>query len=912
MTRRGIRARVRRLFRLPPIRPEHLDEEIDDEIRLHIDLRTEQLVGRGVPSGAAREEAWRRFGPLEQARHRLRDSARTRERHMRLRDTLDAFRYDLHFALRGLARQPLFAGAVGLTLALGIGANATMFAIVDRLLLRAPAGLTDPDETGRVFLHSRIDGEDRIDNNISYLRYLDIRRTATAFSQSAAFFTAEMVIGVGEDARQDDVSMVSASLWPFFGVRPALGRFFTEAEDVTPQGSPVVVLGYAYWRAAYGGDSSVLGRPIHIGRTAYTIIGVAPSGFSGLALSPVTAFIPITAGGADLFPPSPRRPLWYDSHNYTWMEMVVRRKPGISIEAGNADLSRAFRESIEAQRARRPTPNAVPIDELNPRATANSIIFDRGPEPRQSARVTAWLAGVSILVLVIACANVASLLLARAMQRRREIAIRIALGVARARLVRYLLTESVVLGILGGAAALAMANWGGGAIRAFLLTDVAWTGPVVDQRVLLFTAAAAILAGMITGLAPAIQLTRPDVGAELKAGGREGSLGRTRLRSTLIAAQAAITVVLLIGAGLFVRSLHKVRNLDLGYDPDRIAVVDVELRGMTLDSAQRVALLDQLEAHAKTLPWVENAARTVGVPFWRSWSDLLFSPGVDTTRLRDDFVMNAISPSYFATTGTRILRGREIDDADRLGATRVAVISEAAAATIWPGEEALGRCIKVGADTAPCTTVVGIAQDIRRSFDEGPARHVYLPFNQSVFLGASLFVRSRGPAELQLEATRRALQTVMPGTAFVGARSLQGLVDPSIRPWRLGATILTLFGLLALVVAAVGLYSVITYNVTQRQHEIGVRVALGAQRPDVLRLVIGQGVRVIAIGTAVGVSIALSVTRFLEPLLFDVSERDPATFGFVVAVLLVVAAGASLIPALRASRVDPIIAIRAE
>jgi predicted permease len=831
---------------------------------------------------------------------------------MHIRETLDALVTDLRFAVRGLRKQPVFATAVVLTLGLGIGANATMFAIVDRLLFRPPAHLSDPDQTGRVFLWTTFDGTDRIDNNISYLRYLDIRETVTAFSQTAAFFNTEMVLGVGEEARQQEVSLVSGSFWPFFGARPALGRFFTEAEDAVPQGSAVAVLGYGYWRSAYGGDSSVLGRPIHIGRAAYTIVGVAPAGFAGLGLSPVTAFIPITAGGSDLFPRVAGRDPWYDSHNYSWMEMVVRRKPEVSVEAANADLSRAYRQSIEKARARRPNPNAIPLDQLRPRGTANSIVYDRGPKPRQSAKVAAWLGGVSLLVLLIACANVASLLLARAMQRRREIAVRVALGVARGRLVRYLLTESVVLATLGGLAALAIANWGGRAIRAFLLADVSWTGSLVDQRVLFFTAAVAIGAGVLTGLAPAIQQTRPGVTDALKGGGREGSAGRTRLRSSLIGAQGAITVVLLIGAGLFVRSLHKVRTLDLGFDPDRLAVVDIELRGTALDSAQRVALLDRLEEHARTLGWVEGATKTVGVPFWRTWSESVFSPGVDSTRLRTEFYMNAVSPSYFATTGTAILRGRGIDATDRRGSTPVAVVSEAAARTIWPGEEALGRCIKIGADTAPCSTVVGIAEDIRRSFDEGPGRHIYLSFGQSVFLGAGLFVRTRGPAELELDATRRALQTVMPGSAFVNTRSLQGLVDPAIRPWRLGATILTLFGLLALVVAAVGLYSVITYNVTQRMHEIGVRVALGAQTRDVLRLVVGEGVRMIAIGTAIGLGVAFAVTRFLTQLLYDVSPRDPGTFAVVGVVLMVVAAVASVGPAVRASRVDPNVALRAE
>ena len=909
---RGVRAGIRRLFRLAPVDSGQREEEIEDQIRLHIELRTEQLIARGVPRDEAHAEALRRFGSLEEVRDRLRESARQREQHMQIRETLDAVRYDLRFAIRGLARQPAFTAAVILTLALGIGANATMFAIADRLLFRPPAHLHDPGQTARVFLTRTVDGDERVENNISYLRYLDISEMTTSFSQTAAHFTTEMVIGLGDEARQQQVTLASASYWPFFGAQPALGRFFTPEEDVPPVGAKVAVLTHAHWRSAFGGDSSVLGKVIHIGRNAYTIIGVAPRDFNGLGLSPVAAFIPIATGASELFRQAPNRPLWNASHNYTWMEMAVRRKPGVTVDAANADLSRAYRRSIEKQRAATPTPNAVPFEELRPRGEAASIIFDRGPKPRQNTRVATWLGGVSVLVLLLACANVASLLLARAMQRRREIAVRVALGVSRARLVRSLLTESFLLAVVGGVAALAVAAWGGRAITSLLLADVAWVGSVLDARVLLFTTIAAIFTGLVTGLAPALQLTRPDIAGTLKGGGREGSAGRTKLRASLIAAQGAITVLLLVGAGLFVRSLHEARSLDLGYDPDRIALASIELRGTQLDSAQRVALVGRIEAHAKTLPWVENAAETVSIPFWRTWSEELRVPGVDSARLRSEFVMNAVSPGYFATMGTRILRGRGLEESDRAGSMRVAVISAEAERVIWDGADGLGRCIKAGSDTAPCITVVGISENTRRSFSDGAAADVFYPSTQSYFASAALYVRTRGPARLQLDATRRALQALMPGMAYVDVRSLESIVEPNIRPWQLGATMFTLFGALALIVAAVGLYSVISYNVTQRMHELGVRVALGARRPDLVRLVVGEGVRIIALGTAIGVGVALLAGRFVSDLLYGVSERDPATYVGVIATLLVVAVAASILPALRASRADPNLALRSE
>jgi len=350
----------------------------------------------------------------------------------------------------------------------------------------------------------------------------------------------------------------------------------------------------------------------------------------------------------------------------------------------------------------------------------------------------------------------------------------------------------------------------------------------------------------------------------------------------------------------------------MGYDPDRLALVSIELRGTQLDSAQRVALVDRIERHAKTLPWVENAAETVSIPFWRTWSEELSVPGVDSARLRSEFIMNAVSPGYFATMGTRILRGRGFEDSDRVGSMLVAVISAEAERVIWDGADGLGRCIRAGADTMPCITVVGIAENTRRSFSDGAAADVFYPSAQSYFAGAALYVRTRGPARLQLDAVRRALQPLMPGMAYVDVRSLESMVEPNIRPWQLGATMFTLFGVLALVVAAVGLYSVISYNVTQRMHELGVRVALGARRPDLVRLVVGEGVRIIALGAAIGVGIALLAGRFVSELLYGVSERDPVTFAGVIATLLLVAVAASILPALRASRADPNLALRSE
>jgi predicted permease len=476
-----------------------------------------------------------------------------------------------------------------------------------------------------------------------------------------------------------------------------------------------------------------------------------------------------------------------------------------------------------------------------------------------------------------------------------------------------LLTESVALGLLGGLAGLALAYWGGGVLRATLLPDVDWSGGTLDGRMLAVTAAAALTAGVLAGLAPAVQSTAPAVGDALKTGMRAGASRRSGTRTALLVAQVALSVVLLTGAGLFVRSLQNARSLDLGFEPARVLYASVEMRGAELPRAEQTALARRMMERAAELPQVEYAAATRSVPFWMTWQEDLFVPGIDSVSRLGDFLANAVTADYFATMGTRILRGRGITAEDGRGAPLAVVVSETMAATLWPAADPIGRCIKVGADTAPCATVVGVAQDIRTgSFGESERRHYYLSSAQREGRGGGLLVRTRGDAAGQLAAVRRELQRLMPGAAFVSARPLQELVDVNIRPWRLGATMFAVFGGLALLLAAVGLYGVIAFDVGQRMHEMGVRVALGAQRRDVLRLVLLEGVRLAAVGVALGSALALLGGRYLAALLFQVSPRDPLVLVAGGLTLLAVAVAASVLPALRAVRVDPNVALRAD
>jgi putative ABC transport system permease protein len=905
-------SRARRFFRLAVRRPALTEQDVDAEIAFHLEARVAQLTARGMSAEDARTEAWRRFGNVEIARHTLTSSATRRENRMQFREMLGNIGQDLRYAARGMRKNPGFTAAVVATLALGTGANATMFGVVDRLLLQAPAHLRAPNEVHRVYLTANGDNWGMsIGTNQSYRRYQDLTSHARTASHIAAYYETEPVFGTGEGAREERAGFVSASFWPMFGVQPALGRFFTEAEDRLPQGTPVAVLGYGYWQSHFGGARDVLGKPIRIGRSDYTIIGVTPPGFSGLSLRSIAAFIPLTAGGADIFAEIGVGDRWRESYRVGWLQTVVRRKPNVSAEAAAADFTNAYRLSLDAQRPTERAGGLPSPDSLRARAELASIIEDRGPRRSQEATVAVWLVGVSVLVLLMACANVANLLVARAIRRRREIAVRLAVGVSRGRLLTQLLSESTLLAIVGGAVGVLVAQWGGGILRAVLLPDVEWTSTVLDVRIVAVTVALALVAGLLTGLAPMRQLSRADVVSDLRTGGRGVSLRGSRMRRSLLVLQGAISVVLLIGAGLFVRSFHNVRSLDLGFQPEHVLVAEMSARGTPIDSVQRIALMDRLRERAQTIPGVEQAAHTVTIPFSLEWNQRLVVPGIDTMALRDLFYVNPVGPGYFETMGTPVLRGRAITDADRAGGQPVVVVSQAAVKRIWPSEDPLGKCVKLEASGA-CYVVVGISGDIRAGFEEGPGRHLYVPATQVPTPDSRIFVRTRADAATQAEVVRRALQEILPGAAYVSARPLDAIVAPQMRSWRLGATMFTIFGVLALVVAAVGLYSVVAYDVSQRTRELGVRVALGASAATVLRLVVGEGVRVVAVGLALGAAVALALASRVAPLLYEVSAKDPLTYAGVVGVLLVVAVVASLAPAVRAARVNPNVALRAD
>ncbi|MDQ2768365.1 MAG: ADOP family duplicated permease, partial [Gemmatimonadota bacterium] len=686
---------------------------------------------------------------------------------------------------------------------------------------------------------------------------------------------------------------------------PVLGRFFSRSEDSLPAGEPVIVLGSALWKTRFGGRRDILGQQLQVGSLNATIIGVAPEGFvGGDETEPANAFIPVTTYAMHTFPD------FASNYSWGWLYMIVRRKSGVTVAEATADMTRAYNWSWNAERALDPERDVGVV--ANPHATLAPLQQLRGPEAGRNASIVLWISGVAAIVLLIACANVANLLLARAFGRRREVAVRLALGVNRKRLIAQLLTESLLLALLAGVAGVLVGEGGQGLLRSLFLPKTATVGVLDDPRTIAFAALVALLAGVLTGLAPALQSGRSTLTTALKSGVREGGPHRSRVRSGLLLAQGALSVFLLVGAGLFVRSLHNIVSVKLGYDVDPILYVETNLRGLHLDKKDAYALSSKLADESRAIPGVASSTQIASVPLYMSRSRSFSSPGIDSASSRGHFQMQMGEPDYFRTVGTHIVAGRGFDSTDRRESPAVMVVSTAMANKLWPQQNALGKCIKF-ADTLPCTTVVGIAEDTKlNDVVDDHSMPYYLSIEQSEPADASLFVRMRGDAESQAEMVRKRLQPLMPGTSYVTVTPMRHIVDPAMSSWRMGATMFLLFGILALVLAAIGLYSVIAYNVAQRTHELGLRIALGAHARDVLRMVLGEGLRFGLAGIVIGVAIALAVGRWVQPLLYDESARDPLVFIAVAAVLVVAATAASAIPALRAVRVDPSIALRTE
>jgi predicted permease len=869
-----------------------MERELNDELQFHIERERQKLVDRGMPPDVAAREAALAFGGVDRIKDDVRDA--------RGIVLIDSLRQDASYALRGLRNRPGFTAAVTIALAVGIGATGTMFSVIDRLLFRPPPYLASTDRVHRVYLTATRSNQTTTFRTMEYSRFADLTRWTSSFDRTGVIGYRTMAVGSGEETRDLTVAAMSATMFDFFSARPALGRFYGIGEDVAPEGTAVAVLGWQFWHSRFGASPDVLNRSLRVGTRSYTIIGVAPRDFVGISDSQSPAlFIPVTSIAS-------QRSLTYPQvYGWSWLEMFARRRAGISTSAADADISHAFRRSWQAAIAARP--DYPPLATANPRALTGSVHLARGPEASGESKVFSWVMGVAVIVLLIASANVANLMLARAVTRRREVALRLALGVSRRRLTQQLITESLMLALLGGAAGTALAYAGGLLLRPFGATAEEGRLADADPRTLAFLIVVTLAVAVGTGLAPLFHALRADITDALKSGGHGLASGSAKGRAGLLLTQAALSLVLLVGAGLFVGSLVNLRAMRMGYDVSPLLYAEAVMRGIRLRPEESRAMTLRMEAAAAALPGVDGATIAASVPFWSNEAPgAPIVPGRDSLGKRGTFLLQAGSASYFQVTGTRILSGRGFLNTDRADTPPIAVISERMASVIWPGESAIGKQFRILSDTTPAITVVGVAENMRaRLIDQKDEIWYYLPVSQYGALDPQLLVRVDGDVSGAVEPLRRALMSVMPAGTYVNVTPLETIVRRQGRSWELGAKMFVALAAIALILAAIGLYSVVAYTVAQRTRELGVRMALGATRGDIARLVIGHGAGFALAGALLGSAIALWAARWVEPLLFNQEARDPRIFSAAAGLLVVVAVVAAARPALQAIRLNP-------
>ena len=884
--------------------------DVDDELEFHLIMRIERNLALGMSHGDARHDALQRFGDLTAVRHALVEHDQREHAQTRRTEAMSDFLQDLRYGLRSLRRAPGLTAAVVLTLALGLGANMAMFSFLDVVFFRAPAGVVAPDDVRRVWTQIQFRTGQQFWPGFSYPQYEAVQsavgdRVATALYR----FPEATRLGRGAEANEVRASYTSASYFSLLGVRPALGRFFSDAENRPGAGAPVAIASHAFWKRVLASDANVLGKQLFVAGRPYTLIGVAGEGFSGVDLDATDLWLPLfsqPAYGAEWAS-------WWREHRVNGFQILLR--PKREREAGERALEQRVAMGLrtpEALRAPRDSANEVRL---------GSIIRAQGPgDKEQEVRIATRVAGVTAIVLLIACANVINLLLARAVRRRREIAVRLAVGISRFRLARLLFTETMLLALFAAAAAVLAASWGGSLLRGLLLPDVSFaeSASPMHWRVVGVALVTGLLAGLAAGLLPVLQSLRTDVTGALKAGGADGSARRTRAQSALVMVQAALSVVLLVGAGLFVASLRNVRGVRTGYDARQLVYGSVQFD--TRDSvreAREPLVLREIAERLRRAPGVAHVALSRMAPT-RGFSSMVFHPDVDTTQHPKPFATyNVVSPEFFTTAGMRMLRGRDFPAAATT-MPAVVIVNEAMAKAQWPGMDAVGRCLRFAAPPeGECYTVIGVVETAM--FDallEKPQPQFYLPMDHLPAEAggwiSSVVVRAKaGARDMASDQMQRAVREAFPGGRPVVA-TMEQYLEPQYRPWRLGATLFSAFGVLALIVAAVGVYSTVSYTVAQRAHEFGVRSALGARTPDILRQVIGSSLRSVLVGVTIGALLALLGGRFIAALLYGI---EPGNLGVMMAVSIVlvsIAAAAAFGPAWRASHVDPVTVLRTD
>jgi len=865
-----------------------VEADLDHELRFHMERQLQKYIDSGLPRDQAQRRVRTEFGGLDQVKEECRDA-----RGVHVMETLFQ---DFRYALRTLRKSPGFALVALFTLALGIGANTAIFSVVYGVLLR-PLPYRDPSRL--MVLNETTPRVGTV--SVSYPNFLDWKAQTRQFSQMAAAY------GVGFNlagiAQPENIrgQAVSPNFLSMMGVRPFLGRDFVASEEKAGT-APVVLLGYPLWQSHFGGDSGAIGRTITLDGRPFTIIGVLPPGFRSIDKVQVMEPIGVWATNNDN---ADERGARGD------MSVVARLAAGSGFEQARAEM-----DGIAARLAQ-----AYPAQNAQCGVLVRPIreVFVSGIRPTVMV-----LFGAVMFVLLIACANVANLFLMRGAGRTREMALRIAIGASRGRLIRQMLVESFALAFLGGLLGLALAVAGVRGIVGMIPMDMLAGASVnLSGIVLLFAAAIAVASALVFGLAPAIHATKTNVQSELKEGGRTtgSSTAHSRWRGVLVVAEVALALILLVGAGLMMKSLYRLLTVDPGFRPSRVLTMEINLRTSQYDKPAAVLNFWQRTLEGvRALPGVESVALGTEVPMTddHSRTDItiedmaLPKPGGFP---HPD--VHIVSPGYTSTLGVQLLRGRAFTDGDTETAPRVAMVNAMLAKRFFPNQDPIGKRFMFGHPSAEkppqWVAIIGVVGDTKLYGLANPARlEVYSAFRQSVKDDMNLIVKSGSDPEALTSAIRNIIASIDKDQPIFGIATMEKLIADSAATQRITLVLLGLFSALALMLAAIGIYGVISYSVAQRTHEIGIRMALGAQRQDVLRMILAQGIKVAGAGVLIGIAASLGLTRLMTTLLFSVSAADPFTYAAVAIALVLIALLACYIPARRTLRVDPAIALRHE
>jgi predicted permease len=884
---------------------QQVEEDMDDELRYHVERKTEEGLANGLTREEARRLALIELGGIEQRKEECRDT--------RGLSWLEDFLQDLRFGFRWLRKSPGFSAIVILALALGLGANTTLFSLFNRVLLQA-LPVSHPEQL--VILNVANQRSDSI-QSFSYPMYRDLRDQNSVFSGMVAQAGAEMNAAYNGESEKARGELVTGNYFQTLGVRPWLGRLFTPTDDRTPDAHPIAVLSYDYWQRRFGGDPAIVGRKLILNNHPMTVIGISPPGFYGTDLSE-NADIRVPMMMVSTFRPFPPNRL--QRSGLQWMEVIARLKPGFSRAQAEAGLDVLYRQLHAEELRRSPMRSGYDMEV----ALGSHIKLLPGSQglrdlQEQFSRALFILFGITLVILLITCANLANLFLARNAARGQEMAMRLALGATRPRLVRQWLTESLLFSFLGGGLGLLVAVWTQRLLLHFLPASqrVNLSQIALDPVVFGFAFAAAVVTAILFGIIPALQISRVSL-APQQGDPRVAASGISprNFRGLLVLLQIALSLPLLIGAALFLHSLRNLKTIAPGFDQSQVVLASLNPSLNAYPPERMRELYDEFLTRVRALPGVRSAALATGVVLSGGWDQLVANVEGYQPREGEEMALysNIVTPGYFSTMRMALLAGRDFDERDNLKRANVGIINETMARYFFGGRNPIGKKFGLDPGTAPDIEIVGVVQDAKYvSLREKPKRHFYLPAAQQPRLfDMTLHVRTTGEPGAIVSQLRQTLQQIDPNVPLYDVKTLANELNDSLARDRLITWLSTAFGVLATLLAAIGLYGVIGFSVAQRTREIGIRMALGAQRIDILGLVLRQITILVLLGLGLGAAISLGGVRVLQSLLYDVRATDPFAFFVSAVILLCAAVLAAYSPTRRATRVNPTVALRYE